>query len=57
MKCNLCHDEWPDAEGGLESVLDHLRVMHPGEEVGDIERWPDGSVVIYDDTLQPEDFA
>lgn len=56
MKCNLCQDEWPDAEGGLESFFDHLRVMHPDEHE-EPERWPDGQLVVLDDTLAPEDFA
>jgi hypothetical protein len=29
--------------------------MHPGQ-VDEPERWPDGSLVIYDDTLEPSDF-
>lgn len=57
MKCLLCHDEWPDAEGGIESFLDHLRVMHPDADHGEPERWPDGALVIHNDTLTPEDFA
>ncbi len=52
MKCHLCGDEWPDAEG----VGDHFRIMHPGLDVG-FERWPDGGVVVHDGTLTPEDFA
>lgn len=56
MKCNLCGDEWPDAEGGLESFIDHMRVLHPAEYEKP-ERWPDGSLVVHDDTLEPEDFT
>lgn len=57
MKCNLCKDEWPDAEGGLESFFDHLRVMHPDADYGEPERWPDGSLVVIDETLEPGDFT
>lgn len=61
MKCNLCgHEEKPesgDMAGDLALMNDHLRVIHP-EEYGDgPERWPDDSIVIYDDTLEPGDFA
>ena len=56
MKCHLCEDEWPDEEGGMESAIDHLRVMHP-DKFEEPERWPDGGLVIHDDTLTPEDFA
>lgn len=55
MKCLLCGDEWPDAEGGVESFLDHLRVLHPDEHE-EPERWPDGRIVVYDDTLEPHEF-
>lgn len=56
MKCNLCLDEWPDAEGGLESFIDHMRVMHPDQYEAP-ERWPDGAIVLHDNDPQPEDFA
>lgn len=55
MKCNLCGDEWPDVEGGMESGIDHLRVMHP-DQFEEPERWPDGGLVIHDDTIEPADF-
>lgn len=57
MKCGLCDWEQPDAEGGLEASNDHLRVMHPDEYGDGPERWPDGSLVVYDDTLEPGEFA
>jgi hypothetical protein len=56
VKCDLCGDEWPDAEGGLESAVDHVRVMHP-DQYQPPERWPDGQIVVHDDTLSPEDFT
>ena len=49
--CNLCGAHPPDSEVG-----DHLRLFHP-DAFADIERWPDGRYVIYDDTLQPGDFG
>lgn len=40
----------------IEQTVEHLRVMHP-EQYGDgPERWPDGSLVVYDQTLEPEEF-
>lgn len=55
MKCLLCGDEWPDVEGGLESIEQHLRVLH-ADIYEPAERWPDGQIVVTDDTLEPEDF-
>lgn len=56
MKCLLCNEEWPDDQGGIESGVDHIRVNHPDQYEAP-ERWPDGGLVIYDDTLAPEDFG
>lgn len=49
--CHLCHDGITLAE-----ALDHVRVMHPDQYGDGPERWPDGHVVVHDDTLTPEDF-
>lgn len=49
--CELCGEQPDDAE-----LLDHLRVMHPTEYGDGPERWPDGSLVVYDDTLMPGEF-
>lgn len=41
----------------LEEVTDHLRLLHP-EHYGDgPERWPDGQIVVYDTTLDSQDFT
>lgn len=56
MKCLICSDEWPDAEGGLESFVDHMRVLHT-DRYEEPERWPDGALVIHDDSPEPGDFA
>jgi hypothetical protein len=54
--CHLCHDDFPEGTT-LEELADHLRVIHP-EQFGDgPARWPDGDLVIYDDTITPEDFT
>jgi hypothetical protein len=52
-----CHVCPPDAEKVAdEEMVNHLRLLHP-ELYGDgPERWPDGSVVVYDQTLEPGDF-
>lgn len=51
--CSLCPEE---GDGGAEGALEHLRLVHP-EVYGDgPERWPDGSLVVSDDTLEPEEF-
>jgi hypothetical protein len=46
--CHLC--------GGIHipdrDLIDHLRILHP-DHYGEIERWPDGDVVIYDTTTEP----
>ena len=60
--CNLCNEDFPSrTEGGIAGaavdVVDHLRVHHP-EAYGDgPERWPDGTLVVEDDTLEPRDFG
>lgn len=40
-----------------EEMFNHLQEVHPhvfGDGPG---RWPDGSVVVYDMTLEPSDFG
>jgi hypothetical protein len=49
--CHCCHEQVPGAE-----MLDHLRVVHPDVYGDGPERWPDGSLVVVDGTLGPEDF-
>lgn len=48
-RCALCGDEVAAAD-----VLEHLRAEHDLEV--SLEQWPDGSVVIIDQTLEPADF-
>jgi hypothetical protein len=36
----------------LEDVAEHVRIIH-GE---DLERWPDGTPVLWDTTLEPAEF-
>lgn len=51
--CRLCPDGVPRSP---VEMLDHLRVLHP-EVYGDgPQRWPDGHLVIEDDTSEPDDF-
>lgn len=49
--CHLCPDTFPD-----DQTLDHFRVLHP-DVYADIARWPDGSVVIVDQTRTPDEFT
>jgi hypothetical protein len=52
--CYVCPPE--DNHVPDEEFLDHLRVLHPDVYGDGPERWPDGSVVVYDMTLDPADF-
>lgn len=52
--CRLCLDNTPRSP--IE-ILDHLRVVHPDVYGDGPERWPDGQLVIHDETLTPDDFG
>lgn len=41
----------------IEAVTDHLRVLHPDAYGDGPERWPDGTLVVYDQTLEPGEFG
>jgi hypothetical protein len=49
--CNLCREHVED-----DHLLAHLRVLHPNEYGDGPERWPDGNIVVHDQTLEPEEF-
>jgi hypothetical protein len=53
--CHVC----PPGDQNVpdDDMLDHLRVMHPDLWGDGPERWPDGSVVVYDTTLEPGEFS
>ena len=51
--CHLCPPDDQDVPD--EMIADHVRVLHAAT-FGDVERWPDGSPVVYDATLNPDDF-
>jgi hypothetical protein len=53
--CHLCHEDFPEGTTLIE-LTDHLRVIHPDQFGDGLATWPDGEMVIYDDTLTPEDF-
>lgn len=61
MTCNICgHHEVPESGEMAEDVVlmsDHLRVMHPDLYGDGPEVWPDGEIVLHDETLTPDDFA
>jgi hypothetical protein len=52
-----CHEcgEHLDVESFGE-VEDHIRVLHP-DLYRPLEPWPDGLIVIHDQTLTPDDFG
>lgn len=50
-KCELCGERKPATD-----MLDHIRVMHPDQYGDGPERWPDGTVLIYEDPDE-EDFG
>lgn len=55
--CLLCQ---PHAAMAAPAILDHLRLMHPdayGDGFVHWLHWPDGVMVVIDETLQPSDFA
>ncbi len=39
----------------LQDAIDHIRVLHP-DAYWPPERWPDGGLVVTDETLCPGDF-
>lgn len=49
LLCNYAAMDWDD-------IVEHIRVLHP-EYWSDPERWPDGRLVIVDETLEAEDFT
>lgn len=48
--CALCGERFP-----VDLILGHLAGAH--ELDIEVETWPDGSPVIVDSTLEPDDFA
>lgn len=50
--CSLCGARYPD-----QDMLSHIEAAHPALAAdATLERWPDGTPVIIDNTLKPEDF-
>jgi hypothetical protein len=49
--CDLCHEPVED-----DHLLEHLRLLHPDDYEDGPERWPDGDIVVHDQTLEPKDF-
>ena len=52
--CHICpaHDNQFDDR----DMFDHVRCFHPDWDA-QVERWPDGSPVVVDMTLEPSDFG
>lgn len=51
-RCELCKEMFATTD-----ILEHLRLLHPDAYGDGPEQWPDGTVVIYDTTLEPDDFG
>ncbi len=51
--CEICNE--PIVPGDLNSIIDHIRVMHP-DEFSEPARWPDGGLVTEEDP-DPAEFA
>lgn len=49
--CNLCDGDFTMEE---EDVFLHMRIEHDLDL--EPETWPDGQLVVVDETLEPEDF-
>jgi hypothetical protein len=49
-RCELCPCDVPTVE-----LVSHLAVCHP-DLYQPFETWPDGQVVVFDESLQPKDF-
>jgi hypothetical protein len=47
--CNLCGEQH-------DNILEHLRLIHPDVYGDGPARWPDGEIVVVDETLTPEEF-
>lgn len=54
--CNLGCTE-PIETDDLEVASAHIQLFHPEVYGSGPERWPDGSIVVTDYTLAPEDFG
>ncbi|MFJ1539317.1 hypothetical protein ACIODS_12310 [Micromonospora chalcea] len=55
VTCNLCPPD--DNHVHADSILDHLRLMHPDEYGDGPARWPDGGNVVVDTTIEPDDIT
>jgi hypothetical protein len=49
--CLVCGEDVP-----THDLVGHLRVMHP-DQYEPVQTWADGSPVVTDDTLTPDDFT
>jgi hypothetical protein len=54
VRCHPC-DQWMDV-ASPEELEDDIRVVHP-ELFSPLERWPDGAIVLHDETLTSKDFT
>lgn len=52
FRCQLCGK----ADILVRNLLIHLQQIHPHQKWSEFETWPDGGLVIIDNTLEPNDF-
>jgi hypothetical protein len=50
MRCEVCGDLL-----ALSNLFNHYRIIHPSLGV-EVETWPDGDPVVYDETVDEEFF-
>lgn len=55
-RCNLCQRHWPRGEFGIPEAFEHLHDEHPDAYGDGPQQWPDGEVVIVNESLEPADF-
>jgi hypothetical protein len=60
VTCQLCGEQLAgtgeDMATDMLTALDHLRLFHP-DQYEEPETWPDGSLVVHDESLEPGDFG
>jgi hypothetical protein len=60
VTCQLCGerlaDTGEDMAADMLEAMEHLRLFHP-DQYEEPETWPDGSLVVEDQSLEPDDFG
>jgi hypothetical protein len=60
VTCQLCGERLAgtgeDMAADMLTALEHIRLLHP-DVYEEPETWPDGSLVVVDESLEPNDFG